>query len=401
MQRELSRQLAKTIVDALKRAGHLVLAGGEGEAVVRDLTTYLEPALEKIVPRLSPSLVMGEVTSTFGDEATDEAVEQLVEQLREALLDSDGVEDVYADDRTMERMIFRCLQEGLHKVGEHLDDADEPPPPISVRLDTLGYVAAHAARGADDATLRDALDRAAENVRSELDRYDAASRTAFFRPSDPDPEQRIDIEASIEEELSDLVDLGVVELPTLTRRVPIGQPLDRAQQKALFRTIDRLAQRHLSAALCPGSWSWDGADGLTLTFTPLAEPDERLVDVQTEAFTAELRQTDLAASLAQAAAPAASADRGALALARALAGAPLAPKPKPKAEPKEPPPPADSDLEAPTTQKSPAPKKTATAKKTAKTASPATKKAEAKKTTTAKKTAAPKKTATKKAAGKK
>lgn len=394
MQRELSRQLAKSIVDALKRAGHLVLAGGEGDAVVRDLTVHLDPALEKIVPRLSPSLVMGEVTSTFGDEATDEAVENLVEQLREALLDSDGVEDVYADDRTMERMIFRCLQEELRKVGDALDEADEPPPPISVRLDTLGYVAAHAARGADDATLRDALDRAAENVRSELDRYDAASRTAFFRPSDPDPEQRIDIEASIEEELSDLVDLGVVELPTVTRRIVVGHALDRAQQKALFRTIDRLAQRHLSAALCPGSWSWDGGDALTLTFTPLTEPDEHLVDEQTDAFTTELRQIDLAqAAAAPAPAFGAGADAGALALARAIAGAPASrpSRPSPAAAAEE------HVEEAPVTKKAataPTTKKAATAKKTAKKTVAAS--------TSAKKTATgAKKTATKKAASKK
>ena len=93
----LSRQLAKSIVDALKRAGHLVLAGGESEAVLRDLQVHIDPVLAKILPRIGRSPIMGEVTSTFGDEATDEAVEELVAELREALLDSDGVEDVYAD----------------------------------------------------------------------------------------------------------------------------------------------------------------------------------------------------------------------------------------------------------------------------------------------------------------
>ena len=385
----VSRQLAKTIVDALKRAGHLVLAGGEGEAVVRDLTGHIEPVLEKILPRVSPTLVMGEVTSTFGDEATDEAVEQLVESLREALLDSDGVEDVYADDRTIERMIFRIFQEELLKVADTIEDADEPPPPISVRLDTLGYVAAHAARGADDDTLRDALDRAAEAVRSELDRYDADSRTAFFRPSNPDPEQRIDIESSIEEELSDLVDLGVVELPTVVRRVPVGRTLDRNAQKALFKTIDRLAQKHLAAALCPGSWSWEGDDALALTFTPLTEPDERLVDEQTTAFVAELQTLDLGQAAAATTAPTrpANPDAGALALARAIAGiAGMVPQPKPA---------ADSGDAPPKSGPAPAVKepaaKDSTAKKTAAkktTAKPATKK-----TAAAKASPAPKKKA--------
>jgi hypothetical protein len=382
----LSRQLAKSIVDALKRAGHLVLAGGEGEAVLRDLQIHIDPVLAKILPRIGRSPIMGEVTSTFGDEATDEAVEELVAELREALLDSDGVEDVYADDRTIERMIFRCLLDDLRNVGDVLDDAEDSAPPISVRLDTLGYVAAHAARSADDDTLRDALDRAAEAVKSELDRYEPGSRTAFFRPANPDPEQRIDIESSIEEELSDLVDLGVVDLPTVTRRVGLARELDRAEQKALFRTIDKLAQKHLSNALSPGSWSWDGPGALSLTFTPLAEPDERVIDEQTQAFSAELATLDLSAPEFSVPTPqAASPDAGALALAQAIAGLkPAKPKdgaakekaPKEKAPAKK----AAADKSGPASEK---PEKPAKAEKAA--TKPAAKKAATAKTAAKKK----------------
>ncbi len=375
----LSRQLAKSIVDALKRAGHLVLAGGEGEAVLRDLQIHIDPVLAKILPRIGRSPIMGEVTSTFGDEATDEAVEELVAELREALLDSDGVEDVYADDRTIERMIFRCLLDDLRNVGDSLDDAEDSAPPISVRLDTLGYVAAHAARSADDETLREALDRAAEAVKSELDRYDPPSRTAFFRPANPDPEQRIDIESSIEEELSDLVDLGVVDLPTVTRRVALARELDRAEQKALFRTIDKLAQKHLSNALSPGSWAWDGPGALTLTFTPLAEPDERVIDEQTQSFSAELATLDLSAPPPPLV-PAIP-DAGALALAQAIAGLKPAKAKESAAKEKAP------KEKAPASKKAPASEKSAAEKppKADKAAKPAAKKAGTTKTTAKKK----------------
>ncbi len=317
----LARQLAKTIVDALKRADHIVLAGGEGDAVLREIAALIDPVLERILPRVSRSPVMGEVTSTFGDEQTDEAVEQLVEQMREALLDSDGVEDVYADDRTIERLIFRCLADEMQKLGEKLDDIEETVPPISVRLDTLGYVAAHAAKGADSATLEDALDRAAEVVKSELERYDPPTRTAFFRPSDPDPEQRLDIESAVEEELAELVDLGVVDLPTATRRVELPRAFDRAEQKTLFRVVDGLAQRHLSHAVCPGSWAWEGPSTILLTFTPLAEPDDGLIDSMAAAFAADAASITPDAGLGRSAprpAPGAE-DAGALALARAIA----------------------------------------------------------------------------------
>ncbi len=108
-----SRQLAQTTVETLKRAGHIVVAPGATEQVLRDLVELIDPVLAVILPKVNRSPIMGEVSSTFGDEATDEAVEELVASMREALLDSDGVEDVFAEDRVIERSIFRTLAEAL------------------------------------------------------------------------------------------------------------------------------------------------------------------------------------------------------------------------------------------------------------------------------------------------
>lgn len=281
----ISRQLALTTLDALKKAGHIVLAPGGSDPIVRDFVTLIDPVLARIVSKLDRSPIMGEVSSTFGDEATDEAVEELVSAMREALLDSDGVEDVFADDRTIERFIFRTLADAFRVVAATTIAEDEDDrPPISVRLDTLGYVAAAAAKSADDDTLRDALDRAAEAAQSELKTFDDRTRTAFFRPVDPDPERRLDIEAAIEEELSDLVDLGVVELPTTTRTIPLaalagGEALSDARRKALRRTLDELAQKHLGIPLCPGTWDWsEDKQSVVIVFTPLTEPDSILIE---------------------------------------------------------------------------------------------------------------------------
>lgn len=281
----ISRQLALTTLDALKKAGHIVLAPGGSDRIVRDFVTLIDPVLARIVAKLDRSPIMGEVSSTFGDEATDEAVEELVSAMREALLDSDGVEDVFADDRTIERFVFRTLADAFRVVAATtIAEEDDDRPPISVRLDTLGYVAAAAAKSADDDTLRDALDRAAEAAQSELKTFDDRTRTAFFRPVDPDPERRLDIEAAIEEELSDLVDLGVVELPTTTRTLtlasfPGGDSLSEPRRKALRRTLDDLAQKHLGIPLCPGTWDWsEDKQSIVIVFTPLTEPDSILID---------------------------------------------------------------------------------------------------------------------------
>ncbi len=282
-----SRQLAQTTVETLKRAGHIVVAPGATEQVLRDLVELIDPVLAVILPKVNRSPIMGEVSSTFGDEATDEAVEELVASMREALLDSDGVEDVFAEDRVIERSIFRTLAETLRAIGAR-EEEEEERPPISVRLDTLGYVAAAAAKSADDDTLRDALDRAAEAAQSELKTFDERTRTAFFRPAEADPEVRLDIEAAIEEELSDLVDRGVVDLPTVVRKLPLPE-LPDDKRRALRRKLDELSQKHLGVALCPGSWDWsDDKTAIAVVFTPLTEPDPGVIDRATEAFRSEL-----------------------------------------------------------------------------------------------------------------
>lgn len=288
----LPRQLAQSTLEALKKAGHIVVAGGGNEAAARELATLIEPVLARILPKIQRSPIMGEVSSTFGDEATDEIVEELVAEMREALLDSDSVEDVFAEDRVIERVIFLSLRDTLRSLEPREDDDEDEIPPISVRLDTLGYVAAAAAKGADQETLRDALDRAAEAAQSELGAFDAEARIAIFKPTDPDPERRIEIEAAIEEELSDLVDLGVVDLPSKKRSIPLPE-LSEAERKSLRRKLDDLTKKHLSQPLCPGSWDWGPSKrSVVLVFTPLSEPEAGAIDRMTAAFVAELGALD-------------------------------------------------------------------------------------------------------------
>jgi hypothetical protein len=277
------RQLAHAVLEALKKAGHILLATGGMDRAARELAEQMEPTLPKVLSKVVRSPIMGEVSSTFGDEATDEIVEAMVEDLRETVLDSEAVEDVFAEDRVIERVIFTTLRDELRAMGNAEEDEPELPP-ISVKLDTLGYVAKAAARGAAPDTLKDALSRAAEAVSAELESFDATENTAFFRPGDADPDRRIDIETAIEEELSDLVDLGVVELPSERRPLPLPA-LSPEARKGLSRKLDELAARHLANPLCPGSWDW-GPDkaSVVLAFTPVTAPNPELLEASVAAF---------------------------------------------------------------------------------------------------------------------
>src|SRR5262249_26462172 len=187
-----------------------------------------------IAPRLTPRTVVGEVTSTFGDDAADEAVEEMVGEVAEALMNSDHVEDVFAEDNVIRRDVFRIVRDALLKVTrEPPEEEEEVQGPISVRLETLGYVAATVAKRADEETLRDALERAALAAEGELASYDPGKREASFAVPSGDPDARLEIEEAVADELADLVDMGLVELPTIERKVVLPREIDAAERAAL------------------------------------------------------------------------------------------------------------------------------------------------------------------------
>lgn len=286
----LSRRIAAAVLNALKSEGHILIERGGVEAVVRELDLILVTPLPRIVARASRGFISGEVTSTFGDEATDEAVEEMVAEIREAVVESEHVEDVFAEDRELERFIFRVLREELLEAARSDDAAEEEPVPISVRLDTLGYVAATAAQRADESTLRSALDRAARQADGELSNFDPLSRLALFAMSGEDPEdRRLEVEEAVAEELTGLVTGGLVVLPTVERKIPLGRELPADAWRALRPRVDMVAKRLLVATGVPSSWRPEGADAIRLSFTPLSEKDSELIDEIAAAFHKDVR----------------------------------------------------------------------------------------------------------------
>lgn len=280
-ERELSRRLSSSVVETLKAQGHILVVKGGAQALARELDELMASTLALIAPRLSRGVVMGEVTSTFGDDAVDEAVEDVVGKMTRALMDSDHVEDVFAEDNVIQRDVFRSVRDGLLQAHAE-DDADDggggEDATVKVRLDTLGYVASTVAKRADPETLREALEQAAALVEAELVSFASDTREATFSMPDAGPDGRLDLEESVADELTALVEEGAVELPTIERRVDLGRDIGDAEQKQEQARIEAIASKTLHRSGCAASWEFVDPRTIRIALTPLSDQDSREID---------------------------------------------------------------------------------------------------------------------------
>jgi hypothetical protein len=289
-ERNLSRRLSTSVVDALKAHGHILVVKGGAAALARELDELMAPEIAIIAPRIRPVVpLVGEPTSTFGDETVDQAVEDMVIKLTYSLMNSDHVEDVFAEDAVIRRDIFRVVRDGLRE-PPGLDPGDDQGGETSVvvQLDDLGYVASTAGRAADASTLRQALDRAASTVQARFIGFRPEQREATFRLEGGGPDERLELEEAVADELTDLVEQGIIELPTLERRVELGRALSAADLRALRPKIDAAAQATLRRAPCHASWEMADARTIRVLFTPLSEQDARGIDAPAAAFGREV-----------------------------------------------------------------------------------------------------------------
>jgi hypothetical protein len=287
-ERNLSRRLSTSVVDALKAHGHILVVKGGATALARELDDLMEPEVATIAPRLRPyAPLVGEPTSTFGDETIDQAVEDMVVKLTHALMNSDHVEDVFAEDAVIRRDIFRVVRDGLREPPEAGDGAAESAT-VTVKLDALGYVAATASRLADPAILRQALDRAAAEADAQFSGFSAELREATFRLEGDGEDEGLELEEAVADELTDLVEHGVVELPTIERRIELARPLTAGEARSLRPRFDAAAQTTLRGSGCAVSWELADARTVRVLYTPFAEHDGEELDAPTAAFAHEL-----------------------------------------------------------------------------------------------------------------
>ncbi|WP_438002040.1 hypothetical protein WMF26_22890 [Sorangium sp. So ce185] len=286
-ERNLSRRLSTSIVDALKAHGHILVARGGATALARELEDKMSADIAAIAPRLEPwALVDGEVTTTFGTDEIDDQVEELVASLTSTLMDSEHVEDIFTEDNVIKRDVFRVMRDAL--LGPRPELGLEDDGPVQVRLDTLGYVASTVGKRAPAEVLRESLARAAQSAGGKLTSYDPELREATFSLGSSDPDARLEIEEAVADELSDLVEAKVVTLPMLERRFELQRKVDPGARAGLRQRIDAIASRMLREGGCAASWEIAGDRVLRLKLTPLSEQDALEVDSHMTEFTRDV-----------------------------------------------------------------------------------------------------------------
>ncbi|XXY49761.1 hypothetical protein WME91_01225 [Sorangium sp. So ce269] len=286
-ERNLSRRLSTSIVDALKAHGHILVARGGATALARELEDRMATVITAIAPRLEPwAIVDGEVTSTFGSDELDDQVEELVASLTSTLMESEHVEDIFTEDNVIKRDVFRVMRDAL--LGPRPELALEDDGPVQVRLDMLGYVASTVGKRAPAQVLREVLARAAETAGGKLTAYDAELREATFSVESSDPDARLELEEAVADELSDLVEAKVVTLPMMERRFELQRRIEAGARAGLRQRIDAIASRMLREGGCAASWELVGDRVLRLKLTPLSEQDALEVDSHMTEFTRDV-----------------------------------------------------------------------------------------------------------------
>ncbi|WP_437803406.1 hypothetical protein [Sorangium sp. So ce693] len=286
-ERNLSRRLSTSIVDALKAHGHILVARGGATALARELEDKMAADIAAITPRLEPwALVDGEPTTTFGTDEIDDQVEELVASLTSTLMESEHVEDIFTEDNVIKRDVFRVMRDAL--LGPRPEIGLEDDGPVHVRLDMLGYVASTVGKRAPAQVLRESLTRAAQSAGGKLTGYDAELREATFSLESSDPDARLEIEEAVADELSDLVEAKVVTLPILERRFELQRKIEAGARGGLRQRIDSIASKMLREGGCAASWELAGDRVLKLKLTPLSEQDALEVDSHMTDFKREI-----------------------------------------------------------------------------------------------------------------
>ncbi|EYF02484.1 Hypothetical protein CAP_7106 [Chondromyces apiculatus DSM 436] len=279
------------MVDALRARARIAVVKGGAAALLRELHLVM---VEDVA-------ALFRLARTGGRAALAEGTGALGERIGQTLRDSEHVEDIFVDGPTLRQEAAEALRKALEEAvrasaAAQAEAAAMPAAttersglsPVQVRLDTLGYVAATVSKRAPEASLREALARAADDVGGALMAFDAAARAASFALDEDDPDARLELEEAIEDELSAFVQGGLVALPTVIRRVDLGSPVAPEERATLRRRFDAAAARTLLRSGCGAAWELEDARTLKVTLTPLSEQDALHADHHVSLFAREI-----------------------------------------------------------------------------------------------------------------
>ncbi len=291
--RTLNRVLASGVVEALQAQEHVLVAPSGGDALCDEVEAIIAPALSTITPHLEDRRdVHGEVTSTFGHERADEAVEAMVDSITDRFMESDHVDDIFAEDLIIRRDAFRAIRELLmgYIRGEiEVDDEPDPAGGFDVRLDGLGYVVATVTRQLEEQPLLEALHQAAQAVGATVLDLDVAKGTGTFDLLGGAEVGRLALEESITETMMELVDAEEVELPGIEQVLGVDSG-DLHQDPRLLEALDRAASRTRQQTECRASCIVVDSHTLLATLTPLSAETAAEAELHFDVFLSRLEE---------------------------------------------------------------------------------------------------------------
>jgi len=285
----LERVLASSVVAALCAREHVLLAPSGGDALCDEVEAIIAPALGTITPHLPGATeIVDEITSTFGHEHADEAVVSMVEQIAEQLMESDHVDDIFAEDRIIRRDAFRAIREILlgYIRGEIEVEERREDDAFEVALDALGYVVSAVSRRVDEDMLREALERAAASVGGQIVELELARYVASFDLPGGAAVGRLALEEAITDELVTLVEADLVELPSIEQILELAD--GSCSTPGFAEAIARAEARIRRATDCAACCIVVDANTLVASLTPLSKEAAAEAETSFSTFLAEL-----------------------------------------------------------------------------------------------------------------
>lgn len=287
----LERILATGVVQALQSREHVLVAPGSGGALLDEVEEIIAPTLATITSNLSPhQAITGEITNTFGDDAADEAVESVVQNITDQLMESDNVDDIFAEDRLIRRDTFRAIQTILTRYtkGEiKVEEVADTTGTTLVSFEHIGYVANTVSQLAELGPLESALQQAAQTVGVTFVNIDEERTAATFSVGD-NADCRLALEEAITEELIDLVDNETVELPSIEQILQVDTAV--AHHANFAEALLRAARDTQQSTGCGAACNIIDAQTLLVTLTPLTAEDAAAADTHFAYFLNALEQ---------------------------------------------------------------------------------------------------------------
>ena len=275
MMESLEHVLAGGVLDALREREYVAVLPEAEDALRDELVAVITPSVASIEKHLHaersrkrPGRAVRQ--GSLGHGHTEEQVVEIVEVVTDRLMESDHVQDIYAEDRVIRRDVLRAIRGLLlaYLRGEVVLEADRGLENFDVILSELGYVVRGVCDRADPSTIHDALVVAASACAGRLCSLDASRAVAMFEFPGGAEAGRLALEEAITEEMMSLVRAGVVPLPSIEQLLEISPEIPRLPGFA--ESVERAETRTRHSTGCDASCRLLDDTTVLVSITPLS-----------------------------------------------------------------------------------------------------------------------------------